>query len=61
MVKISMDTFVKRFQPEKYDKWLEGMDLGPHPEDTNRGSVTSTSQMIKGNKGYVFFSSVRVR
>ena len=24
MVKISMDTFVKRFQPEKYDLWIEG-------------------------------------
>ena len=24
MVKISMDTFVKRFQPERYDLWLQG-------------------------------------
>lgn len=33
MVKISMDTFVKRFQPEKYEAWLKGSDIGPHPED----------------------------
>ncbi|XP_065370031.1 probable lysine-specific demethylase 4B isoform X3 [Calliphora vicina] len=33
MVKISMDTFVKRFQPERYQAWLEGTDLGLHPED----------------------------
>lgn len=33
MVKISMDTFVKRFQPDKYQDWLEGKDIGPHPED----------------------------
>lgn len=33
MVKISMDTFVKRFQPEKYDSWMNGTDFGPHPED----------------------------
>lgn len=33
MVKISMDTFVKRFQPEKYENWLLGQDIGPHPED----------------------------
>ncbi|XP_037918326.1 uncharacterized protein LOC119656091 isoform X3 [Hermetia illucens] len=33
MVKISMDTFVKRFQPERYEAWLEGKDIGPHPED----------------------------
>ncbi|XP_054090422.1 uncharacterized protein LOC105218008 isoform X2 [Zeugodacus cucurbitae] len=33
MVKISMDTFVKRFQPERYQAWLEGNDVGRHPED----------------------------
>ncbi|XP_075167176.1 uncharacterized protein LOC142239280 isoform X2 [Haematobia irritans] len=33
MVKISMDTFVKRFQPDRYQAWLEGTDYGLHPED----------------------------
>ncbi|RXG51210.1 putative lysine-specific demethylase 4B [Armadillidium vulgare] len=33
MVKISMDTFVKRFQPERYQLWIAGKDVGPHPED----------------------------
>uniref|UniRef100_W8B585 [histone H3]-trimethyl-L-lysine(9) demethylase n=1 Tax=Ceratitis capitata TaxID=7213 RepID=W8B585_CERCA len=33
MVKISMDTFVKRFQPDRYQAWLEGNDVGRHPED----------------------------
>lgn len=32
-VKISMDTFVKRFQPELYPLWKEGKDIAPHPED----------------------------
>ncbi|XP_052088292.1 uncharacterized protein LOC127725396 [Mytilus californianus] len=32
-VKISMDTFVKRFQPERYPFWKEGKDIGHHPED----------------------------
>ncbi|KAK9753201.1 jmjN domain [Popillia japonica] len=36
MVKISMDTFVKRFQPERYEKWLQGLDIGPHPEEPNK-------------------------
>ncbi|GJQ78089.1 hypothetical protein Trydic_g2430 [Trypoxylus dichotomus] len=36
MVKISMDTFVKRFQPDRYEKWLQGLDIGPHPEEPNR-------------------------
>uniref|UniRef100_A0A1B6CJQ5 [histone H3]-trimethyl-L-lysine(9) demethylase n=1 Tax=Clastoptera arizonana TaxID=38151 RepID=A0A1B6CJQ5_9HEMI len=35
-VKISMDTFVKRFQPERYELWLQGKDIGPHPEDPYR-------------------------
>lgn len=28
-----MDTFVKRFQPDKYEAWISGTDIGPHPED----------------------------
>ncbi|XP_066148944.1 uncharacterized protein [Euwallacea fornicatus] len=36
MVKISMDTFVKRFQPDRYEKWLKGEDVGPHPEEPDR-------------------------
>lgn len=31
-VKINMDTFIQRFQPEKYDLWLQGKDFGCHPE-----------------------------
>jgi len=33
MVRISMDCFVKRYQPDKYELWKEGKDLAPHPED----------------------------
>lgn len=33
MVKISMDTFVQRFQPNRYENWLQGIDYGRHPED----------------------------
>ncbi|EEB12131.1 jumonji domain containing protein, putative [Pediculus humanus corporis] len=36
MVKISMDTFVKRFQPDRYELWLAGKDVGYHPEDPTR-------------------------
>lgn len=31
-----MDTFIRRFQPENYQKWKNGNDIGPHPEDVNR-------------------------
>lgn len=32
-VKISMQTFVKRYQAERYPKWLVGKDIGPDPRD----------------------------
>lgn len=38
-VKISMDTFVRRFQPERYQLWLDGKDMGPHPEDPTKSSI----------------------
>ena len=31
-----MDCFVKRFQPDRYEAWLAGDDLGHHPEDDPR-------------------------
>lgn len=36
MVRISMDCFVKRFQPERYEAWMNGTDIAPHPEDPSR-------------------------
>uniref|UniRef100_A0A3B0RF76 [histone H3]-trimethyl-L-lysine(9) demethylase n=1 Tax=Psoroptes ovis TaxID=83912 RepID=A0A3B0RF76_PSOOV len=32
-VKINMDVFVQLFQPERYDNWLKGIDIGPDPKD----------------------------
>ncbi|XP_074659174.1 uncharacterized protein LOC141911951 [Tubulanus polymorphus] len=32
-VNISMDSFVKKFQPDLYDSWKSGKDVRPHPED----------------------------
>jgi hypothetical protein len=34
-VHISMDCFVKRLQPERYDLWIKGQDYGRHPEEPN--------------------------
>ncbi|XP_012165307.3 lysine-specific demethylase 4C [Bombus terrestris] len=45
MVKISMDTFVRRFQPERYELWLRGEDIGPHPEDPKQTAAPMPSQM----------------
>ncbi|XP_077271581.1 lysine-specific demethylase 4C isoform X4 [Temnothorax americanus] len=45
MVKISMDTYVKRFQPDRYELWLRGEDIGPHPEDPRQTAAPMPSQM----------------
>jgi hypothetical protein len=29
---ISMENFIERYQPEKYELWIRGKDVGPHPE-----------------------------
>ena len=33
MVRISMDCFIKRYQPDMYEQWKAGLDLAPHPQD----------------------------
>lgn len=38
-VKISMDVFVRTFQPERYELWKEGKDIGSHPEYPSRCSA----------------------
>lgn len=38
-----MDIFVKRHQPDRYDKWIKGEDIGPHPEDVNVSSSAGKS------------------
>jgi jumonji domain-containing protein 2 len=35
-VKINMDTFVKRWQPDMYKNWKNGSDIACHPEDPTR-------------------------
>ena len=27
---------MRRFQPEKYENWLKGEDIGCHPEEPNK-------------------------
>lgn len=42
-VKFSMDTFVERFQPDKYKSWVEGYDKTPHPEN---GTITPKQSVV---------------
>lgn len=60
MVKISMDTFVKRFQPSRYDDWINGRDIGPHPEDPESAVAPApmpSDQDILQNKKYVLYKN----
>jgi len=36
MVRISMDPFVREFQPESYELWKAGLEVGAHPEDERK-------------------------
>jgi jumonji domain-containing protein 2 len=38
---ISMENFVEKYQPEKYEAWLAGTDVGPHPEDPDHNSAAA--------------------
>lgn len=33
-VNLDMAYFVKKFQPDRYEKWRKGEDIGPHPSDS---------------------------
>jgi len=33
MVRISMDPFVREFQPDRFELWRAGLEVGTHPED----------------------------
>jgi len=47
VVKISMDGFVRQYQPEKYAAWIAGKDVGPHPEnDQSRLYAGSRSRFV---------------
>jgi len=46
-VKICMDTFVKRIQPEKYELWLQKNNIGDHPKDAS--GILEAPLTIKSN------------
>ncbi len=52
MVKIGMDRFVLKYQPELYNDWCRGINLTPHPED---------EQMSNNNKTIIRSSPTKKR
>ena len=48
-VQISMDTFVKRFQPDRFESWSQGKDNSCHPEDCH-DTNKETSDVFKENR-----------
>ncbi|CAL8108635.1 unnamed protein product [Orchesella dallaii] len=47
VVRIEMDTFVKRFQPDKYEAWAVGKDWGCHPEDPGKFSYAPGPEALR--------------
>lgn len=43
-VNISMETFVRRFQPSIYDEWKLGRDTTPHPEYNSANAIDTTEK-----------------
>ncbi|XP_076440210.1 lysine-specific demethylase 4A-like isoform X2 [Babylonia areolata] len=52
-VRINMDCFVKRFQPERFEAWKEGKDIAPHPEGHTVIRRPSKSESKKEGDGLV--------
>ena len=51
MVKFSMETFIKRFQPDRYELWKAGKDVGPHPCDPVVGDKTRACRRRRQQRG----------
>uniref|UniRef100_A0A8D3DX16 [histone H3]-trimethyl-L-lysine(9) demethylase n=1 Tax=Scophthalmus maximus TaxID=52904 RepID=A0A8D3DX16_SCOMX len=47
MVKISMDVFVKKFQPDRYEQWLAGRDVLPINHSRPTPEAKDTTQRIE--------------
>lgn len=42
---ISMELYMETFQPEKYESWVLGKDMGCHPEDNTHGPAPPPAVM----------------
>ncbi|CAF0895237.1 unnamed protein product [Rotaria sordida] len=49
MVKISMDAFVYKYQPELYEDWCRGINLTPHPEDIQFSKINKDGLFTKNS------------
>ncbi|XP_067137574.1 lysine-specific demethylase 4A-like isoform X2 [Centruroides vittatus] len=49
-VKISMDVFVRTFQPDRYEMWKQGKDIGSHPEYPSRCSAAPPPVKIESDE-----------
>lgn len=66
IVKFSMETYVKRYQPERYKLWLKGKDIDCHPEEKKPSrnktrklpALVSKSKSISEGEGGVGSESV---
>ena len=52
MVKISMDVFVYKYQPELYEDWCRGINLTQHPENRQWSKVNKLGSFSKKRLSY---------
>lgn len=45
-----MDAFIRKYQPDRYELWLEGKDIGPHPENPLHISAAPLPDFVLTNK-----------
>jgi [histone H3]-trimethyl-L-lysine9/36 demethylase len=61
MVKISMDPFVFKYQPNLYDDWCRGINTSSHPEDQQSEQVKQAILRSSPTKKRSMMQSTRVR
>lgn len=49
-VKVDMTTFVRRFQPERLEAWVNKTDIAPHPEDPPEVAAEIMERAREGRK-----------
>ena len=50
--KISMDIFVKKYQPERFKLWKDGKGIAPHREGHRDGNIFNNRPVLIG---YIVF------
>ena len=45
-----MDAFIQKYQPDRYELWQNGKDIGPHPENPSHITAAPLPDYMLANK-----------